>query len=203
MSNELNYLLARASKGLMSRREFVGRAGALGISAAMAGTLLTTAAKAEEPKKGGLLRAGMSGGESTNSLDPALAASEVPFMVNLLWGDTLVDVNEKGEIVYRLADAVSSNADATEWKFKIRAGVKFHNGADVTVDDVIATLKRHTDEKSQSGALGIVKGISEMSAEGDTVTLKLASGNADLPFLMADYHLIIQPGGGVDAPRCV
>ena len=200
MSNELNYLLARASKGLMSRREFVGRAGALGISAAMAGTLLTTAAKAEEPKKGGLLRAGMSGGESTNSLDPALAASEVPFMVNLLWGDTLVDVNEKGEIVYRLADAVSSNADATEWKFKIRAGVKFHNGADVTVDDVIATLKRHTDEKSQSGALGIVKGISEMSAEGDTVTLKLASGNADLPFLMADYHLIIQPGGGVDAP---
>ena len=200
MSIELNHLLKTAAKGLISRREFVGRAGALGVSAAMAGTLLTTAAKAEEPKKGGLLRAAMSGGESTNSLDPALAASEVPFMVNLLWGDTLVEVNEKGEIVHRIAEEVSSNADATEWKFKIRAGVKFHNGADVTPDDVVATLKRHTDEKSQSGALGIVKGISEMTAEGDTVTLKLAAGNADLPFLMADYHLIIQPGGGVDAP---
>ena len=30
MSNELNYLLSRAAKGLMSRREFVGRAGGFG-----------------------------------------------------------------------------------------------------------------------------------------------------------------------------
>lgn len=39
-----------------------------------------------------------------------------------------------------------------------------------------------------------------MKAEGDMVTLKLNAANADLPFLMADYHLIIQPGGGVDNP---
>ena len=39
-------------------------------------------------------------------------------------------------------------------------------------------------------------GISDMKAEGDMVTLKLASGNADLPYLMADYHLMMQPGGG-------
>ena len=44
MSNELNYLLSRAAKGLMSRREFVGRAGALGVSAAMASSLLSSAA---------------------------------------------------------------------------------------------------------------------------------------------------------------
>lgn len=199
MSNELNYLLARAAKGLMSRREFVGRAGALGVSAAMASTLLATAARAEEPKKGGLLRAGMQGGESTNSLDPALAASEVPFAVNMLWGEMLVDVNAKGEIDYRIAEEISSSPDAMEWKFKIRAGVEFHDGKTLTADDVIATLKRHTDEKSQSGALGIVQGITEMSAQGDMVTLKLAAGNADLPFLMADYHLVIQPGGGVGA----
>jgi peptide/nickel transport system substrate-binding protein len=199
MSNELNYLLKQAARGLMSRREFVGRAGALGVSAAVAGTMLTTAARAEEPKKGGLLRAGMQGGESTNTLDPALAASEVPFAVNMLWGEMLVDVNAKGEIDYRIAEEISASADATEWKFKIRQGVEFHDGKTVTADDVVATLKRHTDEKSQSGALGIVQGITEMKAEGDMVTLKLAAGNADLPFLMADYHLIIQPGGGVGA----
>lgn len=199
MSNELNYLLKQAARGLMSRREFVGRAGALGVSAAVAGSLLTTAARAEEPKKGGLLRAGMQGGESTNTLDPALAASEVPFAVNMLWGEMLVDVNAKGEIDYRIAEEISASADATEWKFKIRQGVEFHDGKTVTAEDVVATLKRHTDEKSQSGALGIVQGITEMKAEGDMVTLKLAAGNADLPFLMADYHLIIQPGGGVGA----
>ncbi|HCY99149.1 MAG: peptide ABC transporter substrate-binding protein [Rhodobacterales bacterium RIFCSPHIGHO2_02_FULL_62_130] len=199
MSNELNYLLKRAARGLMSRREFVGRAGALGVSAAVASSMLATAARAEGPVKGGLLRAGMQGGESTNTLDPALAASEVPFAVNMLWGEMLVDVNAKGEIDYRIAEEISASADATEWKFKIRAGVEFHDGKTVTAEDVVATLKRHTDEKSQSGALGIVQGISEMKAEGDMVTLKLAAGNADLPFLMADYHLIIQPGGGVGA----
>jgi peptide/nickel transport system substrate-binding protein len=100
----------------------------------------------------------------------------------------------------RLAEEASSNADATEWKFKIRAGVEYHGGGTVTADDVVATIKRHTDEKAQSGALGIVQGISEVTAEGDMVTMKLTAANADLPFLIADYHLVVQPGGGVDAP---
>lgn len=200
MNEQMTYLLAQAAKGRMSRREFIGRAGALGVSAALAGSMLATAARATGPVKGGTLRAGMQGGESTNTLDPALAASEVPFMVNMTWGEMLVDVAPDNTIDFRVAEEISSNADATEWKFKIRAGVEFHNGQTLSAEDVIATLKRHTDEKSQSGALGIVQGISEMSASGDMVTLKLTSGNADLPFLMADYHLVIQPGGGIDNP---
>ena len=106
MSNELSYLLSRAAKGLMSRREFVGRAGALGVSAAVAGTMLTTAARAEEPVKGGTLRAGVQGGQSTDSLDPALAASDVPFMINMTWGEALVDVGPGGEIDFRVAEEV-------------------------------------------------------------------------------------------------
>ena len=200
MSSELNHLLSLASAGKMSRREFVGRAGALGVSTAVAGTMLSTAAFADTPVKGGLLRAGMQGGESTNTLDPALAASDVPFMINSTWGETLVDVELNGTLGLRVAEEVSSNADATQWMFKIRKGVEYHNGATMTAEDVVATLKRHTDDKAQSGAQGIVKGITDMKAEGDMVTLTLAAGNADLPFLMADYHLIIQPGGGVDNP---
>ena len=200
MSDQLDQMIARVRKGAMTRREFVGRTSAMGVSAALAGALFTKAAHAEEPKKGGIIRVGMQGGESTNSLDPALAASEVPFQVNMTWGEMLVDVKPDGTIDHRIAEEISSSPDATEWKFKIRAGVEYHNGATVTADDVVATLKRHTDEKSQSGALGIVQGISEMKAEGDMVTLKLNAANADLPYLMGDYHLIIQPGGGVDNP---
>jgi peptide/nickel transport system substrate-binding protein len=200
MTDLLDHMIARVRAGRLSRREFVGRATAMGVSAGLASALFSGAARAAEPKKGGLIRVGMQGGESTNSLDPALAASEVPFAVNMTWGEMLVDVGATGEIQYRIAEEISANADATEWKFKIRAGVEFHDGKTVTAEDVVATLRRHTDEKSQSGALGIVQGISEMSAEGDMVTLKLAAGNADLPFLMADYHLVIQPGGGVDNP---
>lgn len=200
MSNELNHILAQATKGRMSRRDFMGRASALGVSAGVAASMLATAGRAADPVKGGVLRAGVQGGQSTDSLDPALAASDVPFMINMTWGETLVDVELNGTIGLRIAEEVSSNADATEWKFKIRQGVEYHDGGTVSSDDVVATLKRHTDEAAQSGALGIVKGIKEMKAEGDMVTLILESGNADLPFLMADYHLIIQKGGGVDNP---
>lgn len=200
MNDQMKDLLSQAARGRMSRREFMGRASALGVSAALAGSMFAGAARAQTPVKGGKLIAGMAGGESTNTLDPALAASEVPYMVNMTWGEMLVDVAPDKTIDYRIAEEISSNADATEWKFKIRAGVEFHNGQTVTAEDVVATLRRHTDENSKSGALGIVQGISEMMAEGDMVTLKLASGNADLPFLMADYHLVIQPGGGIDNP---
>ena len=200
MSNELNHILAQAAKGKMSRREFVGRAGALGVSTAVAGSLLATAARAADPVKGGVLRAGVQGGQSTDSLDPALAASDVPFMINMTWGETLVDVGQGGALEMRVAEEVSSNSDATQWMFKIRKGVEYHDGGTISAEDVVATLKRHTDDASQSGAQGIVKGIADMKAEGDMVTLTLAAANADLPFLMADYHLLIQKGGGVDNP---
>jgi peptide/nickel transport system substrate-binding protein len=199
MADQLNKMASLVARGAMTRREFNSRAAALGASAAMASTVLATAARADTPVKGGTLIAGVSGGESTNSLDPALAASDVPYMINSTWGDFLVDV-DSGTLKMRAAEEISSNADATEWKFKIRAGMEFHDGKTVTADDVVATLGRHTDDKAQSGAQGIVKGIKGMKAEGDMVTLTLESANADLPFLLADYHLIIQPGGGVDNP---
>ena len=200
MSEQMKDLVRLAASGKINRRAFVGRMGALGLSASVAGSMFGMVAHAEA-KKGGTLRAGVQGGQSTDSLDPALAASDVPFMINMTWGETLVEIEPGGVLGMRVAEEVSSNADATEWKFKIRAGMTFHNGAPVTAEDVVATLKRHTDEKSQSGAAGVVKGIAEMSSEGDMVTLKLAAANADLPYLMADYHLIIQPGGGVSTIR--
>jgi peptide/nickel transport system substrate-binding protein len=203
MNDDLRTLRALAidtAKGRVSRRSFMKRTAAMGISAGLASALVGAAARADEPKKGGTISVGMQGGESTNSLDPALAASEVPFQVNMTWGEMLTDVAPDGSIEWRIAEEATANADASEWKFKIRSGVEYHNGATVTGDDVVATLKRHTDEKAQSGALGIVQGIKEMKAEGDMVTLTLAGPNADLPYLMADYHLVIQPGGGVDNP---
>lgn len=49
MNKEFHYMLNRAARGLMGRREFLGRASAMGISAAMASTLLASAARAEGP----------------------------------------------------------------------------------------------------------------------------------------------------------
>ncbi|MDW4499831.1 ABC transporter substrate-binding protein [Sulfitobacter sp. D35] len=200
MKDQLDYFSSRVAKGLMTRREFVGRAAALGVTAAAANAMLATGARAQDPVKGGTLKLGMAGGESTSSLDPALAASEVPIMNLRNFGDTLVNVNKDGTIDNRLAEEIEASADATTWNFKIRQGVEFHNGKTLTAEDVMRTMERHSNEDSQSGALGIMRGIKEMKVDGDVFSVTLDGPNADLPYLMADYHLVIQPDGGFDNP---
>ena len=117
MTDELNDLSTRVTKGLMTRREFVGRAAALGVTAAVANAMLASAAKAAGPVKGGTIKMGIQGGESTNSLDPALAASMVPTVNLRNFGDCLVNVAPDGSIEYRLAESVEASADAKTWNF--------------------------------------------------------------------------------------
>lgn len=200
MKDDLAKLIDFIDASGLSRRSFLTRSAAFGAAAAIGTTALSGKAHAQEPKKGGTLKIGLGGGETTDSLDPGVSDNPVPFGVNRQWGDTIVNVAADGQLQPRLAESFSSNPEGTEWTFAIRQGVKFHDGTDMTVDDVVATFKRHSDENSKSGALGIMQGISEISADGQNVVMKLATGNADLPYLLSDYHLIIQPKGGVDNP---
>ena len=71
----------------------------------------------------------------------------------------------------------------------------------MTAEDVAATIERHADAKSQSGALGILGNIKAIKASGKEVIFTLADADADFPYLMADYHLPIQPNGGKDDPN--
>ncbi len=202
MNDDLSRLLADIDGMRMNRRRFLTQTAAAGVAVTMGGTMIAaTAARAEEPKKGGILRMGMGGGESTDTLDPGLADSPVPFSVNRQWGDTIVNVTPDGQIEMRLAESMKTNDDGTEWRFAIRQGVKFHDGTDMTIDDVVATFKRHSDENSKSGAFGIMQGIAEITSEGNEVIFKLSTGSADLPYLLSDYHLVVQPGGGVANPN--
>ncbi len=203
MSDQIKDLSARVAAGTMTRREFMGRAAALGVSAAVAANMFADAAKADAhatPVAGGTFKMGVQGGESTNSQDPALWASDVPIAGGQLWGETLVDVEPDGSLGGLVAESWEGSADAKTWRFKVRQGITFSNGKAVTAEDVVQTMARHSNEDSQSGALGIVQGIESMRADGDVFELTLGVGNADLPYLMADYHLMIQPNGGFDDP---
>src|SRR5690606_5893220 len=154
MSDELAYLGRRVVAGKMSRRDFLGRAAALGISAPFANMILSSTAGAQTPKKGGALKMGLVGGESTNSLDPALWLTQVPQNFGSTWGELLVlQSPEDGSPQPVLAESWEPSDDAAEWRFKIRKGVTFHNGKDLTPEDVVQTITRHADEKTKSAAL--------------------------------------------------
>ncbi|UYV37783.1 ABC transporter substrate-binding protein [Rhodobacteraceae bacterium D3-12] len=200
MTDQLDYLKVRAAMGRITRREFMGRAAALGVTAAAANVMLAGAVRAAGPQKGGTLRMGLQGGSTTDSLDPALATNQVALMLNRIWGEPLVELSDDGGVEGKVAESWEGSADAGTWTFTIRNGITFSNGQSVTAQDVVDTVERHTGEDSKSGALGIVKGIKKATAEGNKVTFELDGPNADFPFLIGDYHLIIQPGGGKDAP---
>ena len=200
MTKQLDYYAKRAAKGLMTRREFVGKAAALGVTAAVANSMLAQAVHAAGPVKGGSFKMGVQGGESTNSQDPATWASDVPIAGGRLWGEPLIEVGPDGSLGGLVAESWEGSADAKTWRFKVRNGIEFSNGKSVTAEDVHRTMERHSNEDSKSGALGIMQSIESMRTDGDVFEVQLGVGNADLPYLMADYHLMIQPDGGFDNP---
>jgi peptide/nickel transport system substrate-binding protein len=183
----------------LSRRGLLQAGAILGLSAA-AGPLVSPA-RAQTPVHGGQLRMGLDGGASADTLDPALASASVAFVIAHCWGDTLVESDPKtGEALPSLAESWSPSTDAKVWTFKIRKDVHFHDGKPLTVADAVETLRRHAGAKSQSGALGLLSGIERIEEQAGDMVVTLKEANADLPLVLTDYHLQIQPGGGVDKP---
>lgn len=201
MTKFTSYLLDQAARGKLDRRAFLGRAMAAGMTLVAANALYSGSAAAQEPKRGGHLKVGIGGGASTDSLDPATYSGSFNFLVGHSWGDTLIETHpETGEAVANLAEAWEPSPDATVWRFKIRQGVKFHDGTPMTTADCVATLRRHADESSQSGAAGLLTSFTTIEEDGGDLVITLDAANADLPLILTDYHLMIQPKGGAEAP---
>ncbi|WP_282606111.1 ABC transporter substrate-binding protein [Pelagibius sp. Alg239-R121] len=184
----------------LSRRGFLQHSGAAGLAATSAGLLLPQAGFANSPRKGGHFVLGLKGGESTDTLDPALSLGSANSYALYAFGDYLVDITPDGGLTPALAESWEAAEGGKVWHFRIRKSVEFHNGKSLTAEDVLKTMQRHSNEDSQSGALGIMRGVESMKADGDLFTVTLTTPNADLPYLMTDYHLVIQPNGGMDSP---
>ena len=67
------------------------------------------------------------------------------FQVVIMTQNRLVRKDLKGVTSSELATEWSANADATEWTFKLRKGVKFHDGSDFDAEDVKYSLMRVKD----------------------------------------------------------
>ena len=178
----------------MSRRGFLYGVGAGGV-AGLAGSSFALPASAQTmAKKGGILRFGLAGANTTDSLDPGLAWDD--FMMLLTYGglrNSLVELDADANPVADLAESWDSSADARVWTFKLRQGVEFHNGRSMTVDDVIASINHHRGPNSTSLAKSIFEQIEEVDADGELLRVTLAQGNVDFPILLSDYHVGIMP----------
>jgi len=153
-----------------------------------------------QPKSGGTLRLGLAGANTSDSWDGRTHSDT--FMILMGHGtvfDCLTEVVADGSLKGELAESWEASPDAKIWTFNLRQGVTFHNGKPFGADDVIESLKLHTAEDAKSAAKPIVEAITDMKKMGEhQVQFTLASGNADFPFLMSDYHILIYPAGQIE-----
>ncbi|MEM8758728.1 MAG: ABC transporter substrate-binding protein [Pseudomonadota bacterium] len=189
---------AALARGAISRRQFMTSAVAAGVAVPVA-LGWAEGALAQTPQKGGLLRLGIGSGSTTDSLDPATYEGTVNTVLAYTYANNLVEVDHSGNLVPELAESWDSD-DAITWVFQLRDGVEFHNGKTLTPEDVIASINHHRGEDSKSAAAGLVSQIKEIRADGASVVFELKAANADFPYVMSDYHLLILPseGGAID-----
>ena len=197
--------LNMVKKGI-SRRDFMHYMMAAGATAAASGTLFTgvSDAWANTPKRGGrVVFAGDQHGPN-DTLDPALFTSAVDYFRGRMYYGSLTRLTKNLSYEPELAEEVLSNDSATEWTFKIRKGVEFHNGKTLTADDVIYTMNRHMGADSISNASSLVAMVKEWKKVNDyEVKAILSSPNADLPIALGTFHFKILQDGAEDFSTAV
>src|SRR5579884_3897133 len=165
-----NHYLDELSAGRISRRDFVRKGALMGMSSALIGAALsacggansshsTAAASsaAPAPKKGGTLR--VASQTPTAAINPITIADLGGSTILAQTGDFLVfDDALNRQLRPMLATSWSHNGDGSAWTFKLRQGVKFHNGQTMSADDVVYTFREQADPKNASNALSTFEG---------------------------------------------
>ena len=168
-------------------------------ASALALTMGLTAASAEtvdpNAKPGGDIA--ITYKDDVATLDPAIGYDWQNWSMIKSLFDGLMDY-EPGTTILKpdLAESYEISPDGQTFTFKLRQGVKFHNGREMTADDVKYSIDRVVDPKTQSPGSGFfasIKGYDDAAAEKtqglagitvvDPYTIKFELTRPDATFL--------------------
>ena len=93
-------------------------------------------------RRGGDLQLGLSGGSSSDTLDPhkSLTYTDTSRLQSLY--QPLAQLNAQAQVEYVLAESITPHGSLSDWIIRLRPGVTFHDGKAFTADDVIFTFQR-------------------------------------------------------------
>jgi peptide/nickel transport system substrate-binding protein len=123
----------------------------------------------DERTEGGTLVAAIGG--DPDQLDPHATTSSFAFTVLENVYDTLVQPGDDLTMEPALAESWETSDDLLTWVFTLRQGVTFHDGSELTAEDVVASFEHIRDEGANAWRL---EAIEQFEATDDhTVTMRL------------------------------
>ena len=126
-------------------------------------------------------------------LDPTAGAASAIAEVTLYnVYETLTKVNADSKITGLLAESWTPSADLKTWTFKLRTGVKFHNGEPFNAASVKYTMERAAAKDSTNKDKPVFANIERIDTpDASTVVLNLKNGNPDLLFQLGQATAIM------------
>ena len=111
------------------------------------------------------------------TLDPQKLPStaEINFCANIF--DTLVVVDENGEIQPSLAESWTPSEDGLSYTFKLKEGVQFHNGEELKASDVVYTVNRFIEEEWMLFCSFMIEGAEALDDYNVKINLKYPYGS--------------------------
>ncbi|HLM87830.1 MAG TPA: ABC transporter substrate-binding protein [Streptosporangiaceae bacterium] len=206
-----NHIIDEFAAGRLSRRDFIRRATVVGISVPALGSILAACGSSSSSSTsssssssasasgapGAVIKAGIV--TPTAAINPVTVADQGGLDMLAQTGEYLCLSGQGLTLQPVLATSWTPNSTADMWTFKIRQGVKFHNGAPLTAADVVYTYKLQTNPTGSSNALSAFKGVltpdGVTQVDDYTVAFKLAAPNGNFPYLTSsdNYNMIIIP----------
>jgi len=131
--------------------------------------------------------------EPTPGLDPTAGAASAIAEVSLYnIFETLTKVNSDSRITGLLADSWTVSPDLKVYTFKLRPGVKFHNGEPFNSAAVKYSFERAVTKESVNKDKAVFNNIASIDTpDANTVVLNLKNGSIDLPFQLGQGTAII------------
>ena len=139
----------------------------------------STTSASGTPTKGGNLRVGLTGGSSSDTLNPfygGISAIGTARAQQLY--QPLVQLSNEAQVQYVLAEEIVPSGSTSEWHIKLRKGVTFHDGKAFGADDVLYTLRTILNPKKPLGGAEVLapvdlKGLKKLDEH--TVSVPMTS----------------------------